>query len=211
MVWDPGDQVVLRGIVSRRVWSARSAIVVKDDLGETVLALLPGAQCAYPEGYFHWKFGDHSKGSRWQEAATLSWTFREFQWQRKRFLIFLKPRRYYDTNIVWDHETEQLLGYYINFQLPCKRSAIGFDTLDLDLDLEISPTYEWQWKDEDAYIEGIREGGIKDTWAVEVERARKEVVKQVENRSYPIDGGWDDWRPNSSWEPTKLPSNWSEY
>lgn len=210
-IWKPGEQVVLRGIVSQRVWSARSVIVVKDDMDETVLALLPGAQCAYPEGYFHWKFGDLSKGTRWQEADGQSWAFREFRWQRKRFLIFLRPQRYYDTNLIWDHETEQFLGYYINFQLPYERCAIGFDTLDLELDLEISPAYEWHWKDEAAYLEGITEGGIKAAWVVEIERARKEVVKQVESRSYPIDGSWDDWCPNSHWKPASLPSAWSEY
>ena len=67
-IWKPGEQVVLRGIVSQRVWSARSVIVVRDDPDETILALLPGAECAYPEGYFYWKHGDYSKGTRWQEA-----------------------------------------------------------------------------------------------------------------------------------------------
>ena len=178
-IWKPGEQVVLRGIVSRRVWSARSVIVVSDSVEETVLALLPGAQCAYPEGYSYWKFGDYTKGTRWQEAKDQSWTFREFEWQRNRFLIFLRPQRYYDTSLVWDGETEQFQGYYINFQLPVERSAVGFDTLDLDLDVVIDPAYDWHWKDEGAYLEGIRKGGIQAAWAVEIERAKKDVVQHL--------------------------------
>jgi len=210
-VWKPGEQAVLRGIVSKRVWSARSVIVVKDDLDETILALLPGAQCAYPEGYFHWKYGDNSRGTRWQEANGKSWTFREFKWQKNRFLIFLKPQRFYDTNVVWDHETDQFKCYYINFQLPYERSAIGFDTLDLDLDVVIGPSYDWQWKDEAAYFEGIREGGIKEKWVVEIERAKQEILKQIERRSCPLDGSWNDWRPDPNWNPASLPPTWQEY
>lgn len=86
----------------------------------------------------------------------MSWTLREFKWQKNRFLVFLRPRKYYDTNIVWDHETDQFKCFYINFQLPCKRSVVGFDTLDLDLDIVIRPEYDWHWKDEAASSGGQR-------------------------------------------------------
>jgi protein associated with RNAse G/E len=210
-VWKPGEQSVLRGIVSDRVWSARSVIVVKDDVDVTILALLPGAQCVYPEGYFLRKKGDFSKGSRWQESNGMSWTFREFTWQWNRLLIFLRPKRFYDTNLAWDHATEQFKCYYINFQLPYERSGLGFDTLDLDLDIVISPSYDWHWKDESDYLEGIKAGGIKQAWVDGIEQAKPEVLNLIERRSYPLDGSWNDWRPDLNWNPAILPPTWNEY
>ena len=208
--WNPGDSVVLRGIVNERVWSARSVIVVKDDLEETILLLLPGAQCAYPEGYFRWKHGDYSQGSRWQEAKSNAWKFRIFEWERNRFLVFLEPRKYYAVSCVWDHETDHFACYYIDYQLPYQRSHCGFDTLDLDLDMVIDPHLNWRWKDEDAYLEGIREGGIHEEWVQRIEHSKQEVLDKIQKRHYPLDGSWMHWRPEAAWQPPRLAEGWEE-
>ena len=52
---EAGESCVLRGIVNNQVWLAQSVIVVKDGPEETVLVLLPGAHCAFPEGYWLWR------------------------------------------------------------------------------------------------------------------------------------------------------------
>lgn len=209
-VWKPGERAVLRGMVSGRVWSARSVLVVQDDGEEAILALLPGAQCVYPEGYFHWKVGDCSRGTRWQEANSGSWTFREFAWQRNRLLIFLQPGKFYDASVVWDEEADRFQGYYVNLQLPYERSAIGFDTLDLDLDIVVGPAdHDWHWKDEAAYLEGIREGGIKEAWVAGIEQAKPEILERIERRRCPFDGSWNDWRPDPGWQPPSLPPTWN--
>jgi hypothetical protein len=185
---------------------------VNDEGDETILALLPGAQCVYPEGYFYWKAGDYSRGTRWQEAASGSWAFREFKWQQNRFLIFLRPGRFYHISVVWDGETDQCRGYYVDFQLPYRRSAIGFDTLDLDLDIVVGRSNsDWYWKDEDAYRQGIEQGGIKAEWVAEVERARPQILDQIQRGVCPFDGSWDDWRPEPTWEPPSLPPTWNQY
>jgi hypothetical protein len=197
-------------MVAGRVWSARSVLVVKDNGDEAILALLPGAQCAYPEGYFYWKVGDYSQGTRWQEANSGLWAFREFAWQTNRLLIFIQPERFYDASVVWDEKADQLKGYYVNFQLPYKRSAIGFDTLDLDLDIVVGPSgQDWHWKDEAAYLQGIGEGGIKAAWVEGIERAKPEILDRIEGRRPPFDGSWDDWRPEPGWQPPSLPPNWN--
>jgi hypothetical protein len=209
-MWNPGQSIALRGIVNERVWSALSVIVVQDLPGETVLLLTPDAQCAYPEGYFCWKYGDYSEGTRWQEARSRAWTLREFAWQTKRFLIFLEPQKYYAIFAIWHHETDQFSGYYVNFQLPYRRSHCGFDTLDLDLDMVIDPQLTWRWKDEEAYHEGIREGGIQETWVKGIEDSQPEILARIRNRSYPLDGSWLRWRPVPAWNPPRLPDRWVE-
>jgi hypothetical protein len=209
-MWNRGDWVVLRGMVNGRVWSALSVIVVKDAVKETTLLLLPGAQCAYPEGYFRWKYGDYSQGTRWQEARSGAWALREFAWKTNRFLIILEPEKYYATFLIWHHDTDQFECAYINFQLPYRRTACGFDTLDLDLDLVVDPHFAWHWKDEEAYRQGIREGGIQQAWVNGVEGAKRKVLDKIRARRYPFDGSWLPWRPDPSWTPPRLRQGWDQ-
>lgn len=205
---EAGESCVLRGIVNQQVWLAQSVIVVKDGPDETVLLQLPGAQCAFPEGYWRWRKGDYSQGTRWQEARKKPIILREFAWQTIRRLMFMEPGKYYSPFLFWDQASDQFECYYINFQLPYRRSACGFDTLDLDLDIVIDPQYNWKWKDEDEYQEGIREGGIQDEWVKGIEKSQAEVFDRIARRSYPLDGSWLDWRPDPAWVLPRLPEGW---
>lgn len=204
-----GDHCVIRGIVNQQVWMAKSVIVVKDQPEETVLLLIPGAQCAFPEGYWRWKMNrDFSQGSRWQEAMQEHILLREFNWQRNRILMFLEPETYYSCSIFWDHDSGQFSCYYINYQLPYQRSHCGFDTLDLDLDIVIDAEHNWRWKDEEDYRVGVREGNIQDEWVKGIEKSHDEVFDRINKHSYPLDGSWLHWQPASTWLPPKLPENW---
>jgi protein associated with RNAse G/E len=207
--WAVGDNCVLRGIVDGQVWLAQSVIVVKDEPDETILLLTPGAQCAFPEGYWRWrKNKDYSHGTRWQEAKQEKIVLREFTWQTNRILMFLEPEKYYSCFLFWDQASDQFGCYYINYQLPYQRSHCGFDTLDLDLDIVIDLQYNWKWKDEDDYQEGIREGGIQSDWIKGIEKSHDEVFDRINKRSYPLDGSWLNWRPNPEWTNPGLPEKW---
>ena len=206
---EAGETCVLRGIVNHQVWLAQSVIAVKDCPSESVLLLLPGAECAFPEGYWRWrKNKDYSHGTRWQEAKKDPIALRKFSWQTNRFLLFLEPEKYYSCALIWDHASDRFNCYYINFQLPFRRSPCGFDTLDLDLDIVVDPQYHWKWKDEEEYQEGIREGGIRDEWVQGIERSMAEVFERIARRDDPINGTWLDWRPEPGWVPPSLPAGW---
>jgi len=212
--WAVGENCVLRGVVNHQVWLAQSVIVVKDGPEETILLLLPGAQCAFPEGYWRWRMNkDFSHGTRWQEAKSDHITLRLFNWHTNRILIFLEPEKFYSCYLFWEHASDEFRCYYINFQLPFQRSHCGFDTLDLDLDIVISieyngPQYLWEWKDEEDYREGIREGGIQEQWVKGIEQSQGEVFNRINERRNPINGAWLGWRPDSTWAPPKLPEGW---
>jgi uncharacterized protein len=205
-----GETCVLRGIVNNQVWMAQSVIVVTDGPAETVLLLLPGAQCAYPEGWWNCSHQSTSGLTRWQEARRADIRLRELAWNTNRVLIFLEPEKYYSCFLFWEHATGLFDSYYINFQLPITRSYCGFDTLDLDLDIVVDPHYHWEWKDEDEYQAGIREGGILDKWVKGIEHSQAEVFNRINRRSYPMDGSWLDWKPDPAWLPPSLPERWQE-
>jgi hypothetical protein len=207
-MWHLGDTAVLRGIINQKVWLAQSVIVLKDTIEETVLLLMPGARCAYPEGYWRWKQGDTSQGTRWQDVKQNAWKLRQFGWLNNRFLIFLAPGKYYAVYAIWRQAKDEFQGYYIDFQLPYTRTLIGFDSYDLELDIVIDPQFRWSWKDEQEYHEGIQAGVIKNCWVEAIGRSKLEALARIEGRQYPLDGSWLDWRPDPSWIPPALPENW---
>jgi hypothetical protein len=209
--YSPGAACALRGIVDRKIWMARSVIVVEDRPEGSVLLLLPGAGCAFPEGYWTWHLhaGSHPL-TRWQEARGDPIALREFLWTRNRVLIFLEPGKYYSPYLFWEHATGRFGGCYINFELPFRRSPCGFDSLDLDLDMVIEPDHTWYWKDEDEYQTGIHEGGIRPEWAAGVEASKSEVLERIRSRTLPLDGAWRNWQPDPAWLPPQLPEGWRE-
>lgn len=209
-MWNPGDNVALRGIFNGRVWLAQSVIVVKDSAEETILLLTPGAQCVNPDGWWQWRDGDDFRADRWTEMKNNTWALREFTWETNRLLMFLEPQKYYGTFYFWNQATDEFLCYYINFQLPYQRSHCGFDTLDLEIDLVIDPSFNWHWKDEDAYHAGIKAGCIQDQWVKEIKHAEQEILTKLRERRYPLDGSWLTWRPSANWNPPHLPERWQE-
>ena len=209
-MWNPGDTVALRGIYNQSVSYIQSAVVVQDQPEEVALAILPGAECFAPEGYINGKHGLSGQWDRWGEYEKGKWKMQGYTWHTNRLLILLHPEKYYSSYYFWQADTNQFLCYYINFQLPFRRSKIGFDTFDLELDIIIEPTFEWRWKDADDYQKGIERGILLNEWIQEIDMARPEIFERLEKRKYPYDGSWLNWMPDPSWFPPKLPANWDK-
>jgi hypothetical protein len=205
-VWKPGDCVALRGIYRERVWSAQPGIVVKDSPEEVALAISPGVECMVPRGYSKGKKGDWR---RWDYKKE-KWDLESFIWHTNRFLVLLEPQKYYATFYIWKADTGEFQCYYINFQLPFRRSHCGFDTLDLELDIVIDPECQWRWKDEEDYQKGIDCGIILKEWTEEIESAKKEIFEKLAKRKYPLDNAWLDWKPDCTWPLPRLPVDWEK-
>ncbi len=209
-MWKPGDSVALRGIYNQRVWIVQSTLVVEDSEEETVLAILPGAECMMPEGYVNGKHGEKHSWDRWGDYKSDNHHMTKFLWHTNRLLVLLEPDKYYATIYFWENNTDQFLCYYVNFQLPFQRSECGFDTLDLELDIVIEPSYEWQWKDLEEYEDGVNRGVLLKEWNEKIDNAKKEIFERIEQRQYPLDDSWLNWRPDPNWSAPKLPANWDK-
>jgi len=205
-MWNSGDVIAWRGIYRNQIWHAQTVIVVKDTPEEIVMALLPKAECVAPEGYLN---GKDSNKRRWN-FKDKAWEKQNYLWRTNLLLLLLEPQKYYSTIYFWNNESNQFLCYYVNFQLPFKRSHCGVDTLDLDLDLIINPDFSYEWKDEDDYQKAIDKGVIIPEWTQEIEMAKNEVFNKLEKRQYPYDGSWLNWMPDPNWSPPKLPENWDK-
>ena len=205
-MWEPGETVTWRGIYRNRVWHAQTVIVVRDAPNETVVALLPGTECIAPEGYLQ---GKDSNKRRWNFKEK-NWQLEAYSWRTNRLLLLLEPEKYYSTIYFWNHESNEFLCYYINFQLPFQRSHYGIDTLDLDLDLIIHPDFSYEWKDVDDYQKAIEYEIILPGWVQGIEEAKSDIFNTLEKRQYPFDGSWLNWMPDPNWAPPKLPENWDK-
>ncbi|MGE5252139.1 MAG: DUF402 domain-containing protein [Bacteroidota bacterium] len=206
-MWRKGDAVLLRGVYGQHPTYVQSVRVVKDSPGETALAIWPGAECVASAGYLHRRRSEDSPWDRWGETLSQTLQPEKFIWHSNRFLILLEPGKYFSTILMWEAASQQFLCYYVNFQLPFRRTRLGFDTLDLDLDLVISPDFEWHWKDLDEYERGIQSGGIRPEWASCVEEAQQEATARLAGRRYPLDGSWLSWKL-PDWTPPRLPADW---
>jgi protein associated with RNAse G/E len=208
-MWKPNDVIAWRGIFKNRIWHAHSTIVVKDTLSESALALLPGAECITDEEYIRYMNGETAVKRRW-DYIDKDWVLQGFSWHTNRLLILVEPEKYYSTILFWNDKSNEFLCYYINFQLPIKRSRFGMDTLDLDLDLIVNPDLKIEWKDVNEYQKGIETGIILPEWVSGIERSKQEVLDKITNREYPFDQSWLDWKPDPSWAPPKFPESWYE-
>jgi predicted RNA-binding protein associated with RNAse of E/G family len=206
MTWKPNEVISWRGIYRDRIWHAQTVIVVKDTPGEIVVALLPGTECMAPEGYLQ---GKNSSQRRWNFKEKY-WQLEKYSWRTNRLLLLLEPEKYYSTMYFWNHETNEFLCYYINFQVPFQRTHCGIDTLDLDLDLIIHPDFNYEWKDVDDYQKAIGNGIIFPKWIQGIDEAKSDIFNKLEKRQYPFDGSWLNWIPDPIWSPPKLPENWDK-
>ena len=209
-VFPPGSTAVIRGIIDGKLWLAQSVTVVQDSPSETVLLLRPGAECAYPSGYWRWKQGDTSQGNRWDDVRSRAWTLRRFQWHTKRLLMLMRPGQIYALYLIWDDASGRFQGYYINFQTPFVRTALGFNILDLELDIEIDPQFQISIKDAELYREGVQQGCITAEQDTAIRSVTPSIYELIQQRRYPLDGSWVDWRPDPNWEPARLPEGWED-
>lgn len=207
-MWQPGDVIAWRGIYRERIWHVQPVLVVKDGPDEIVLTLLPGTECIAEEDYPKGK-KNNGKRRRW-DFKDRDWKLKPYTWQTNRLLLIFQPGEFYSTIFFWNHESDEFLSYYINFQLPFKRTQYSVDTLDLDLDLIIHPDFSYEWKDVDDYQNAISHGVILPEWTDKIDAAKEEIFEKLEDRQYPFDGSWLDWKPDPGWEPPKLPENWDK-
>jgi hypothetical protein len=102
-------------------------------------------------------------------------------------------------------------GHYVNLELPHARPVDGTSrthTRDLILDLWVEQGQTWV-KDEDELRAAVDAGRYSPRQAQVVhdiaEQARRE---QIDPRTWPLDEGWEDWRPPAGWdEPLTLPAH----
>jgi hypothetical protein len=203
-----GETVVVQEVWRGRVWAARPMTVV-EDAGEAVVLWFPRGT--------RWRAPTNDPARAWHEdrgerlaacAASGEWSFRDGEWDVST-LWFMRERDWHAVWVSWLPDGTHW-GWYVNLQTPYRRTALGFETMDLMLDVVIEPDRSWRWKDEDELEACVRAGAFD---VALVERVRDEglhVVLRVERGEPPFCEPWGEWRPDPCWPKPELPAGWNE-
>jgi hypothetical protein len=201
-----GEVVVVQEVWRGRVWGARPMRVVRDEADRVALWFPRGTRWMAPidDPAREW---DGDRGERLAEcAATGRWTHRELAWDVDT-LVLVRRDDWYAIGVSWLPGHEHW-GWYVNLQRPLRRSAIGFETMDLALDVIIDADRSWRWKDEDELETFVARGVFEPDLPQRLRAEALGVVSRLERNEPPFSEPWPEWRPDPSWERPVLPSGW---
>jgi uncharacterized protein len=169
-----------------RVWRAQACRVVEESAAVIALWIPEGAPGKLPIGTDGRRLripGDH-----WELEDSVS---------NEDILCVARRGR---AHSIYLFPSRSDFHWYVNFEEPLRRTAIGVDTFDQKLDLLVFPDGSYRWKDEDE-LEAAAALGLLDADEVRAEAAR--VLEE-----WPFPTGWEDWRPDPSWPIPQLPEGW---
>jgi hypothetical protein len=135
-----------------------------------------------------------------------TWGYIDHVWEGAT-LVAVRPGDWYATWCSW-HPDGALWGYYVNLQMPYRRTDIGIETMDLMLDVTVEPDLTWQWKDEDEFATCLELGLYSDQLGTHVRAEAERAIGDLEARRWPYDGSFAAQRPAQPWSIPVLPDDW---
>ena len=117
-----------------------------------------------------------------------------------------------DWHAVWVswRDGGEFWGWYVNLQKPFRRTARGFETMDLMLDVIVEIDRSWWWKDEDELETFVARAVFDRSLAERVREEGLRVARRAERNEPPFSEPWPQWRPDPSWGTPELPPAWNE-
>jgi hypothetical protein len=197
--WQPGDVIVRREVWKGRVWLAHPLYVVEDTDDALVLYQVEGAR---------WGFG---AGDDWPTVTGRHPYDGKTAWVGEGPLGLHRSGDPYAVWAYWGRPGRFFAGWYVNIQVPIRRTAIGIDSLDLELDLLVSPTYEVAVKDEEHVGASAALGRFTDDDAVAIHAVGARVQAEIEAGDRWWDERWREWTPPPEMlVPPALPDGWAD-
>ena len=197
--WTTGDPILLRETYRSRTWAARPARMVLDSDALIAVYLAPGTQ---------WKRPVTPDGVPLRLPRD-EWQLADVEWTGIAALRLFRPRRAHSILLWWEPGSWAFQGWYVNLELPMRRTALGFDYLDQVLDIVVAPDRSsWRWKDEDELLLALELGLISPTAASALRTEGERVMADLEANRPPFSDGWETWRPDPTWQPPGLPTGW---
>ncbi|MBO1414931.1 DUF402 domain-containing protein [Streptomyces sp. FH025] len=184
----PGSIAVRRDIARGRVWTAMPYTVLADDGTTLTMAARPGIETLAPASWTTaQRTGDIADRVRGIEGlAAGRWELDRWTWRDTVVLGRFTAGEPYSVHRFLTPEGRPL-RWYVNFELPYRRTAIGIDTFDLYLDLVVAPDLSAHtWKDEDEYAHARRLGVIDEATHRQVDLARDRALAQLRDRTGPF-------------------------
>jgi predicted RNA-binding protein associated with RNAse of E/G family len=196
-----GQTILFREIWQDRVWSARPEIVVQDRPELTASYLPHGTLLKQP------RTPDGGRVTV-ENRVRAEWVLQDVEWVWGGRLRLSIPGSHYSVLIFRNPEDGSQQSWYINLEDTIRCTVLGYDYIDQLLDIILSPDLStWHWKDENELDEAVRFGLITAEKAAAMRTEGKKTVKWLQSGISPFNG-WEDWRPNPSWQIPTLPVGW---
>ena len=204
----PGRTAIRRDVLGGKVWSATACRVIADNGTDLVLGCWPGAQLLAPMTWIHWlrTSDDDVRKQALPQLAAGRWELGPWTWQRTTLVTRLHAGDHFSVNRYLDPTQDAPPPWYVNFELPYRRTTLGVDTFDLLLDLVIDADLSrHRWKDEDEYAQARRLGIVSDPVHRQIDQARERVIALARTAQGPFAHDWSTWSPPAGWTPPHLP------
>lgn len=197
--WNPGEPVVLRGVLFGKIWFACPAIIVQDIPGLIALYWRAGTRVKQP----------FKRTSAQDFLTPEKVTLVDHTWFGTDVLSLTKPGESHSVWAMWETGTSFLRCWYVNLEFPFQRTSLGFDAMDQELDIVISPDLSrWHWKDEESFKEMVEAGVFTADEARAIRAEGEHVIRQMEAGESPFCDGWEKWSPPKEWAIPELPQGW---
>ena len=206
--WDCGTVVVRREVLGlelgdppvapgpgRGVWFGYPVHIVDDHDDALVSYVGPGAEFGFVEGAWPTATGEHPWRSR-------------TRWTGHGCLMVQRPNDVFAVWHFWHGPDRQFLCWYINFQAPFHRTAIGFDTQDFELDMVVFPDGRWVFKDREVLVDRVFEGQLSQGIVDHVVQLGDKIADELDAGQMRWDQRWAQWTPQSTWRDADLPAQW---
>jgi len=190
-MWSSGETIRFRYVRDGRAFWSLYATVAFDDERELALWIAPGTPVRRP----------HPLRVPVPVLAAGSWEPVDTTWFGGGVLMLRRPATRHALWHFWN-EDGSFRAWYVNLE-EWWRTDDGVDAYDHQLDIWIYPDGTWQWKDEEDLADSVEVGIFT---ADEAARIRAEGERVLSDRPFPT--GWEDWRPDPSWELPELPAGW---
>ncbi len=194
-MWSEGDWIVRREVWRGKAWLGTVVRVVEDRPDLLVSFLPTGAPFGFLDG--DWPGGRHP----WHDRSG---------WKGHGVLMLQRPGESHAIWHFWEEPDRRFAGWYVNFQQPFERTAIGYDTLDLELDIWIPADGDWQWKDAEVLDERVHEGRFTQAEVDGVRRDGERLAADLGAGRRWWDERWRHFVPDAGWEAPDLPAGWDD-
>ena len=200
MRWNPGDIIVLRGVLKGKLWWACPAYVVQDT--PQLLAL-------------YWPAGTPTrspvKRPTVEDGLYNRIELQPREWTDHDILSLNTPGAAHSVELMWLTGTCELRYWYVHLQEALRRTSIGFDTMDQMLDIVFTPDRTcWYWKDEDEFSQAEATGLYSPEKAAGIRAEGERVIAMMKADLVPFCDHWEDWTPPEDWSIPQFPAGWED-